>query len=350
MDILGLTYTDCLEMMEKLYGKGSFHALGLWKYLHTRGTLKGLEASDPFLDNPSLARRLQQDFPLNIPRKKSFQTVEGTGKIALEMSDGAIVESVVIPMHHYNTLCISSQVGCARNCSFCRTAKMGLVRNLSAAEIVSQFFYSRFILKQDIRNIVFMGMGEPLDNLEQVLKAVDILTDPRGANLLKRRISISTCGQGRGLEEFGTILRDHPEKEYHLMPLSISLNAVTNALRDKLMPVNRQWPLEKLKELLLGLPQSQRKNKLYLEYIVIPEINDSREDVEGLEQFLQGLTARVNLIPLNAPEGSPYQSADAEDMQRFWYWLREKNITCYSRKRKGDSIFAACGQLAGERD
>lgn len=347
MKILGMDYRDILQMLESEHSKGAFHSKGLMQHIYQSGTLEGLDQQEAFLANPNLARSLQKDWSFSYPDAGKHLQQEETHKFSLVLQDEQEIESVYIPMETHGTLCISSQVGCKRACAFCRTARLGLKRNLRAAEIVAQYMYSRFILQKNPRNLVFMGMGEPLDNLQEVLKAIEILTSPYGAALLHKHISLSTCGQVEGLHRLADIIASEPGRMLHLLTLALSLNAAEDSLRDRLMPVNRKWPLKTLKEALLSLPQSGAKDKLYLEYILIPGVNDRPGDADSISRFMEGMTAKVNLIPLNAPEGSEFKSAENEDLLRFWTYLREREITCFSRKRKGDAILASCGQLAG---
>jgi len=346
MNLLGMDFQDMVNFLQTSYGKGNFHAAGLMTHLYKSGSLAGLEKEEHFVANPSLAKALQQHFYLSFPQEKESLSQGDTQKFSLILEDGRNVESVYIPMENHGTLCVSSQVGCKRGCAFCRTARMGLQRNLLPEEIVAQYMHCRFKLGRNPRNLVFMGMGEPLDNADAVFKAIDILTHPKGAGLLHRSISISTCGQVDGLRYLGDIIRRDPERMFHLLPLAISLNATHNALRDRLMPINRKWPLEELKKSLLELPQSGVKDKLYLEYILIPGVNDKEEDARGLARFMEGIKAKVNLIPLNAPEGSEFSSASQKDLDRFRERLMERKIACFCRKRKGEDILASCGQLA----
>jgi len=328
------------------YGKGVYHCRGALRHLYNTGSLTGLADTEPFRANPELARKIEADFDCALPPVTRTREEDGTVKFALALHDGQEIESVIIPMKAHTSLCVSSQAGCARGCSFCRTARMGLARNLTPAEIVAQYMTARFAFGKDIRNIVFMGMGEPLDNLDAVLTAVDILTNMYGAALLPRRVSLSTCGQCQGLISLKERIRSNPEKNYHLMPIGISLHAITDRVRDSLMPVNRIWPLAELKRTLLELPQAQDASKIFFEYMVIPSVNDSREDAAALGAFMNGFRAKVNLIACVAPEDSPLPSATWDDVDRFWSYLRALGIACFSRISKGKTIQASCGQLA----
>ncbi len=346
VSIIGLNESALLEQITLRYGKGLFHCRAAMAHLYSAGSLNGLEDSAGFADNRALARRIASDFTAELPPVAGALEEEGTLKFTLKLDDGQLIESVIIPMRGHTTLCVSSQAGCARGCVFCRTARMGLARNLTVAEIIAQYMTARFTFGREIRNIVFMGMGEPLDNLESVLTAVDILTDLRGPALLPRRISISTCGQCRGLQALKERIEREPEKGYHLLTLGISLHAGENSVRSALMPVNRQWPLEELRATLLSLPQASDKDKIYFEYMIIPGLNDSAEDAVALRCFMEGLRAKVNLIAFAAPEDSDLPSASWADVDLFWSRLRALDVPCYSRVGKGRRIQASCGQLA----
>ncbi|MDC7224066.1 MAG: hypothetical protein PQJ60_10020, partial [Spirochaetales bacterium] len=177
---------------------------------------------------------------------------------------------------------------------------------------------------------------------DHVIRAVDILSDGKGIGLLKRFISLSTCGNGEGLDRLARLIRERPEESYNTLRLAVSINGADNELRSRMMPVNRIWPLEELKKSLLRLPQSQKKDRLYFEYVLIRGVNDSRKDADNLLNFLDGLGGKVNLIPLHGRENVP----TPEELSRFWDWIREGGRECRTRKSKGKNILAACGQLA----
>jgi len=344
MTLWDLTSRETVALMGKKYGRGEWHGLGLFSHLYGTGSLEGLEASPPFRDNPALARRIGDDFTAPLPEVAAETEEEGTIKSLLTFPGGDGAESVFIPMHGHNTVCLSSQVGCKRGCTFCRTAKMGLVRDLAAGEIVSQVIHHRFRENRGIRNLVFMGMGEPFDNFDRVIKAVDILSDPRGLNIPKKFISLSTCGQAEGLDRLAGLIRIQPEGEYDLLRIAVSVNGGDNGTRSSLMPVNRIWPLERLKESLLALPQSRVKDRLYFEYVLIKGVNDGEEDARRLLTFLEGLRGHVNLIPFHGEDRVP----GPEDLDRFWRIIRSGGRGCWTRKSKGRGIQAACGLLAGQ--
>jgi len=357
INILGLNESTLLNEISSRYGKGLFHCRGLMSHAYSSGSLEGLEDSPQFRENRELAQKITDDFTCDLPPVSRALEEDGTVKFTIQLADGHCVESVIVPMKNHTSLCVSSQIGCARGCVFCRTAKMGFIRNLKAAEIIAQYMAARFVFRKDIRNIVFMGMGEPFDNLDAVLEAVDILTDPHGIGMPMRRISLSTCGHCVGLERLKERIVSESEKSYHLLTLSISLHSLDDKIRSALMPVNRLWPLDHLRSTLLSMPHARDKDKIYFEYMVIPGVNDTSADAALLIAFLEGFRAKVNLIAYEAPDVAEsdipksganllLRSASHEDMDRFWGYLRASGIACFTRVSKGQRIQASCGQLA----
>lgn len=258
-------------------------------------------------------------------------------KLVYLTDDHLKIEAVLIPMEGYKTLCISSQVGCKMGCVFCRTGKMKWVRNLETWEIVAQIYHVRHILKESVRNVVWMGMGEPLDNYENVLKAMEIITDPCGMQFKRMHLTLSTCGLADKIDRLGM-------EGARKCCLAVSLNAANDSLRNKLMPVNKIYPLKKLKESLLAYPLPSSTVILF-EYILIEGVNDSLKDAEEVLVFLKGLKARLNLIPLNAPEGSPYKTSGLSAREAFFNYLHSRGVRVVRRQSKGDQILAGCGQL-----
>lgn len=345
-NLLNFSEASLVKEFSLSYGKGLYHAQKVIEHAYSKGSLAELDQCEAFQNQKTLAMKIMNDYAFTLPEISSMQEEDGTIKFTLTLHDGYKIESVIIPMKEYTSLCVSSQVGCARGCAFCRTSRMGLVRNLQTHEIIEQYMVARFILKKDIRNIVFMGMGEPLDNLDSVLEAIDILCDFHGINIPARKISISTCGQCQGLLELKKRAEQENGANFRLLVLSLSLHSLQNTVRDTIMPVNKIWPIEKLTETLHAMPQAKAKKKIFIEYLIIPSINNSKTDADALGLFVQEFDAKVNLIAFNAPEDSIYTSANAEDVNRFWSYLRSKNIICFSRASKGACIQAACGQLA----
>ncbi len=290
-----------------------------------------------------LRARLAETASLALPRVAEVrESSDGTRKLLLELADGEAVETVLIPDGERLTQCVSSQVGCAMGCAFCRTAGLGLRRNLSTAEIVGQVLLGQDLAGASgrVTNVVFMGMGEPLANLDPVLRAFRILSSDHGLNITRRRLTISTCGLVPALEKLP------PEV---LPSLAISLNATSDAVRDRLMPVNRRYPIALLLETLGRLPLPPRA-RFTVEYVLIGGVNDSLDDARRLVRLLSQLRCKVNLIAYNPHPGSPFRAPDPEAVEAFQNHLLAKNFTAVLRRSRGQDIQAACGQLRAERD
>jgi 23S rRNA (adenine2503-C2)-methyltransferase len=248
-------------------------------------------------------------------------------------------------MNGYNTLCISSQIGCRWACAFCETGKSGMKRNLTTGEILAQLMTARLVYKKEIRNIVFMGMGEPFDNFDNVIKAVDIISHPWAMNMNKKSICISTVGNVEGLERFNELSRKKIN-EYHKLHLAISLNGADDYLRSNLMPVNKRWPLDNLKKVLFESEQYGKKGLLYFEYILIKDLTDGIRNGEKLIAFA-GEFPRItlNLIPFNPGENNQFERSEKEELNRFHRQMIDGGIRTFTRYSQGEQIMAACGQL-----
>ena len=211
---------------------------------------------------------------------------------------------------------------------------MGLVRSLTVDEIIAQWAVLKFLMDLSPRNIVFMGMGEPFDNFDAVLQAVDILSDPRGPNIPKRRISISTSGHVDGIRRLTHLENTKPDNAYRTLHLSVSVNAPDDVLRNRLMPINKIWPLADLKAALLEAPQSHHKDALYFEYVLIPGVNDGEHHAEKLIAWMDGMEAKVNLIPYHPRRKSPWKAPDEKSVERFHRIIRSSGRECRTRKSK----------------
>ena len=271
---------------------------------------------------------------------KTQESVDGTKKYLFRLEDGHLIESVLIPERNHYTCCISSQVGCAMDCRFCLTAKKGLKRNLSPSEIIEQVIHvKRSIPDQDqLRNIVFMGMGEPLANYEAVKKTTINLMNDDGMNFSKRRITLSTCGLVPGIKRLGSEMN---------IKLAVSLNAPDDEIRDVLMPINRTYPLNKLLEACRTFPL-HKGERITFEYVLIKEINDRDQDARNLAKLLTGIRSKINLIPLNPHRGTRMLPPSEETVLRFQDILLKKHLTAIVRESRGSDILAACGQLGNE--
>jgi len=269
---------------------------------------------------------------------RADHSTDGTIKAVLRADDGAIVEAVLIPEEERTTLCVSTQVGCPLACSFCATGALGFTRNLRVAEIVDQVCRMATLLPEErqITNVVFMGMGEPLLNLPNLVEAVKTLLHPKAFGMAPRRVTVSTAGV---VPKIGPLLDAVP------VNLAVSLHAATDRVRDELVPINQRFPLAMLIETLRGLPRLSRRHPIFFEYTLIEGVNDSVEDARALVGVLEGLPAKVNLIPMNAHSDSGYQPPSREVASRFMGELVKRGVTTTLRRPRGSDIDAACGQL-----
>ncbi len=343
-DILRYDYAGLTAEFARRFGKGEYHAGALFRSLYRRG------ADDPgplpeFAANPSLAAKVRDAFAYSLPEISGRSGDGETYKFLLKLRDGYECESVIIPMRQYKSLCVSSQVGCKMGCTFCETAQMGYLRSLDAGEIVAQVMVARHVLKEPIENVVFMGMGEPMDNLDNVLQAVRILSDQRGLNIGQSSITISTVGHVDGIRRLAALAAQPPPEGFSRLRLAVSLNAPNDEVRSRIMPINRQWPLAELKAALLDFPLARRGDFLFMEYVLIKGVNDTRAHALEVAEYLKGLKACVNLIPYNPRLDSPFARPDKTDTADFFHWLMEAGQYCRVRGTKGKDAMAACGQL-----
>ena len=290
----------------------------------------------------SLRSRLAENFYFALPKIQSrTQSKDGSIKYLFELDDGAVVESVWMPSNSRNTLCLSTQVGCRLNCSFCLTASLGLKRNLTAGEIIGQHIAINGELeeKDQITNIVFMGMGEPLDNYGPVVDALRLMTSPEAMKISTRKVTVSTSGLVDKMKAF--------QKENLAINLAISLNASDNPTRDQLMPINRKYPIEVLIDCLKKYPlKPQRRHTI--EYVLLAGINDSDEDARRLAKWLKDVSCKINLIPFNSFDSSEYRPSSEERVLKFQNFLIEQNFSAFIRQNRATDILGACGQLAAQ--
>ena len=353
-DVFRLDYAGLTAEFQRRFGKGEYHAGALFRALYRAGRADPGDLPE-FSANPSLARAVRETFRSRLPAIAGFSPAEagaaefraagGAYKFLLALGDGLQSESVVIPMKHYRSLCVSSQVGCKMGCNFCETAQMGFLRSLSAGEIVAQAMVARHVLGEPVENVVFMGMGEPMDNLDEVLRAARILADQRGLGIPQSGITISTVGHVDGIRRLARVAAAPPPEGLPRLRLAVSLNAPNDEIRSRIMPVNRQWPLAELKAALAEYPLPRRDDFLFMEYVLIPGVNDAREHALETAEYLRGLKACVNLIPYNPRRDSPYARPERDGVARFFHWLMEAGQYCRVRGTKGQEAMAACGQL-----
>lgn len=307
--------------------------LGSWIYG------KGVSDYDQMSNLPAKLRDyLKTELPLreSLVLHDRLKSSDGTEKFLFRLEDGNNIESVLIPDSGRMTLCISSQVGCALGCTFCMTGRVGRIRNLSASEIVEQVMKVNTYISRPVTNIVFMGMGEPLDNLDNLIRSVEILTDSRFIGMSPRRITVSTSGLVPQINRLGERLA---------VNLSVSLNAPNDEKRSMIMPINRRYNISELLESVRKFPFPKRK-VLTFEYVLLRDVNDSDEDARELSSLLEPIRCKVNLIPFNEAYPLEYSSPDMDRVLSFQEILAASGINARIRKNRGRDIMGACGQLA----
>lgn len=330
-----MSLTEIEDFIASL-GKEKYRAKQIVKWLYQHGATTFGEMTSLAGDFRAILSGIAR---IGQPEIAKIQTSQdGTRKILFKLEDGLFIESVLIPGKNHWTLCVSTQAGCRMACSFCLTGKHGFRRNLLPSEITGQITMLRFNTPEgkDIKNIVMMGIGEPLDNYENTLKALGIITSELGPVFSQRRVTISTCGLTPMIRRLGKDI---------CVNLAVSLNAPDNETRSLLMPINRKCPLEGLLKACRDYPMPRRR-RLTFEYVLIEGVNASADDAERLSRLLRGIRCKLNLIPLNEFPGSPFKTPSEEDVNTFREILIKHNYTAIIRTSKGRDILAACGQLA----
>jgi 23S rRNA (adenine2503-C2)-methyltransferase len=343
-NLVGLDRAE-LEAEILALGEPAFRARQLWHWIYHRGVTD-------FAAMTSLAKsfreNLAQRYVVARPQVAvARQSIDGTRKWLLRFADGQEVETVHIPEEDRGTLCVSSQVGCTLTCKFCHTGTQKLVRNLSAAEIVGQVMMARDALgewpsPQDERllsNIVMMGMGEPLYNWDNVSKALKIVMDHEGISISKRRITLSTAGVVPMIEACGRELG---------VNLAISLHAVTDELRDRIVPINKKYPIAELMRACRDYPGLSNARRITFEYVMLKDVNDSPADARALVALLEDVPAKVNLIPFNPWPGAPFECSSKRAIEAFSQIVFDAGYASPVRTPRGQDIMAACGQLKSE--
>lgn len=329
-DIKNLSLDD-LEGFLLGLGKERYRAKQIFKWLYQKG-------AGSFEEMTNLSKEFRRELAeraaisMLTPERVEVSS-DGTKKYLFLLEDGASVESVLIPEEGRATLCISSQVGCAMGCRFCLTGTFNLQRNLQCSEIVNQVCAIRE--SENITNVVLMGMGEPLANLSNVVRALNILISPDGFQISNRRVTVSTCGLVPEMESLGRAVT---------VNLAVSLNATTDEQRDILMPINKKYPIAALLDACRNFPLPNRR-MITIEYVMIRGLNDSLDDAKRLVKLLRGIPVKVNLIPFNEFDGCDFRSPLQEAIDHFHRYLLDKNITVITRASRGGDISAACGQL-----
>ncbi len=340
-NLVGLSREELTQAMAEI-GQPAFRARQLWHWIYHRG------ATD-FAGMSNLSKEfrvaLAEVFVIGRPAVSvDRQSIDGTRKWLLKFRDGQEVETVHIPEEDRGTLCVSSQVGCTLTCKFCHTGTQRLVRNLSAPEIVSQVMLARDHLGEWpspkdgrlLSNIVMMGMGEPLYNYDNVAKALKIVMDNEGIAISRRRITLSTAGVVPMIERCG--------QELGVM-LAISLHAVTDELRDRIVPINKKYPIAELLNACRNYPGLNNARRITFEYVMLKDVNDSPADARALVRLLKGIPAKVNLIPFNPWPGAPFERSTPERIAAFSDIVFNAGYASPVRTPRGEDIMAACGQL-----
>ena len=346
-DIAELDVSALEDALDAL-GRPRFHARQIFQWIHKRCVSEFALMSDLSRElRATLAAHFDIDTPLVVRRE---QSADGTAKFLLALGDGKHIETVCIPENPAGpdladadrvTFCVSTQVGCAMRCAFCLTGKMGIDRNLTAGEIAGQVrvLVRELNLADHPFNIVLMGMGEPLHNYDETMKALRILADEHGMAVSPRRVTLSTVGVLPALERLAT--------EPVMPNLAISLHATTEAQRDLLVPINRKYSIEELLNTCRRFPL-KRRERITFEYVMLKDVNDTPEDARRLVRLLAGIKGKVNLLPLNEAAGIPFERPSDATVNRFARILSERGVTVSVRKSRGRDIRAACGQLITE--
>lgn len=333
-DLKNLDYKQLTAFLEGL-GKERFRAGQIMRWIYQRGVTDFADMTD--LSKTFRSELSVRAFISNLHTEAVEESKDGTKKFLFRLVDGQSVETVLIPMEGgRSTLCISTQAGCAMQCAFCLTGTFGLQRNLDVSEIVNQVCAVR--REHDVDNIVMMGMGEPLHNLDNVITALEILFDDNGFGYGSRKVTLSTCGLVPEIRELGRRIK---------VGLAVSLNATTDAVRNELMPINRRYPLSELMAACREYPLHSRQ-RITFEYILISGVNDSLADAKRLVRLLHGIKGKVNLIAFNEHAGSTFKTPSEEAISAFQSYLLDRNIVAIRRASKGQDISAACGQLKGK--
>ena len=342
VNLLGLTPTELQAFCTKL-GEKPYRAKQLLRWIHHAGADDFAAMTDI---SKALRERLQQEATIAAPAvRRDTTAADGTRKWLLDVGAGNAIETVFIPEAERGTLCVSSQAGCALECSFCSTGRQGFNRNLTVAEIVGQLWLANRALgrgvtdERPITNVVMMGMGEPLANFDNVVAAMRLMLDDSAYGLSRRRVTLSTSGLVPAIDRLG---------EACPVALAVSLHAPNDALRNELVPINRKYPIRELLAACVRYIEKAPRDFVTFEYVMLAGVNDSVAHARELVQVLTDVPCKVNLIPFNPFPGSGYARSAAEDVARFRDVLAAADLITTVRKTRGHDIDAACGQLAGE--
>ena len=332
-DLKSMTLEEITAALRAM-GEPSFRGKQVFTWLH-----RGITDFDEMMNIPkSLREKLRAEYYITVPTvaRKQVSKLDGTIKYLWELQDGNCIETVLMSYHHGNTVCISSQVGCRMGCKFCASTLAGKVRDLTPSEILDQVIFAQKDSGMEISNIVLMGIGEPLDNFDNVMRFLELVNSPDGLNIGMRHISLSTCGLVPKIDMLA-------EKKLQLT-LSVSLHAPNNQIRSSMMPVNDAYPVEQLIQTVRRY-QDTTGRRVSFEYSMVRGVNDSDACARQLADLIRGMGAHVNLIPINPVDGSPYSATDAANVHRFQQKLESLGVNATVRRRLGSEISAACGQL-----
>ncbi|MGM0460927.1 MAG: 23S rRNA (adenine(2503)-C(2))-methyltransferase RlmN [Fibrobacterota bacterium] len=342
LNICACTLHDVLDYLQCNFGKGRYHSEAVYKTFYKTGSTQ-FEYAKEFAHNHSLAENIRSRLqipPIKIVARKQSKAAE---KITFRLVDGHHIESVILFYPRRITLCISSQVGCRWACRFCSTGTMGFHRNLTVSEIVWQVYAAIHILKIPVRNVVFMGMGEPLDTGNILTKAIEVMAEQRGLDIAPKNITVSTAGHIDGLKALYA-------QKFPNLRIALSLHSCINTTRSWLMPVNKVYPLDELRRFLEN-HQFKKGEEIFAEYLLITGVNDSIEHADALIGFLENIPSRINLIPFNESKNYfPLSPTTAEDTALFAQRVEKGGRRVLIRDSRGQGIQAACGQLLPTKD
>ncbi len=339
--VLALTFEEFLNAPNLKFRQGKYQASIIYREIFKKGNVD-VRLFDELSNLHGQTSEMNQWLQLRPPEITHVQRENSLIKFVTALHDGHDIETVIVPMTYHKTLCISSQVGCRMGCRFCETGRLGFKRNLTVEEIVGQVYAAKFYFRENIRNVVFMGMGEPLDNMDNVVQAIRVMNDQRGLDIPKKYITLSTAGVVDSIEKIASL--NWPD-----LNLAISLNASNDNTRSKLMPINNIWPMSKLQQSLHNY-SLRKKSTLFIEYILIKDVNDSRLNAKELALYVKPLKAKLNIIPLNPCTGTAFKQPSEDGVNRFRDWLIEEKIFVRKRAVKGRDIMAACGQLGNRNN
>lgn len=333
MNLKSMTLPELVAEIKEL-GQPAFRGRQIYSWLH-----QGARSYEEMTNLPkSLRDTLAEKYPINAPRvvRKQESARDGTIKYLWELCDGNCVETVLMRYHYGNTVCISTEVGCPMGCAFCASTIGGLVRRLEPYEMLDEVLFTQMDSGLPISHIVLMGIGEPLDNFENVMRFLELVNSPEGMNISMRHISLSTCGLVPKIDELA--------KRKLQISLAISLHGPNDGIRDKIMPVNKAYPSEELLAACRRYYEATSR-RIHFEYAMIDGLNDREQDARELLRRLKGLPAHINMIPLNHVEESPFKPSSRAAVARFQKILEDGGITATVRRTLGGDIDASCGQL-----